>query len=971
MNNNDFSLRYEQNNIDEIRNSLNQLRKKIYTKVKSLDVEYSRSKEPIPFCDKEGLTYKKLTVGESWGELFDCAWFHLFGNITKTDENIYLALDISGEALLYDKNGVPLKGFTNGSSAFDRSLGEPGKLYYDVTNLIENNSIDLFLDSGCNDLFGNLCDNGTLLYADLARKNGDIEELYYDFETCFNLFLTLSKDDKEREKIFNILSQVKNNIIYENKDWISNSKKLLSEIFALKNNNTHQVIAVGHSHLDLAWLWPIRETKRKALRTISNVIFLLEKYPDFTFSISQPQQLQWIKENSKELYSKIKYYESIGRIELLGGMWVESDTNLPGEESLVRQCLYGQKFYMEEFGHRVHNLWLPDVFGYSGALPQIIKKSDMDSFLTTKLSWSLINKFPYHNFLWQGIDGSEVYVHLPPEGTYNSGITPVSLHNLNNEITEQNVNESIVIYGIGDGGGGPGEEHLERLYRERDLYSLPKVRIDSVGSFFDHLKGQDLKIYKGELYLENHQGTYTSQSKNKWWNNFIESKLKAIESLMVSNNLNTNVLEDYWKEVLLYQFHDILPGSAIKRVYDESLKRYEVINDELDGVLQTISKDTHPKYKDGDHILNTSKDKVHRIFKNGDGYSLIEIAPFSSKIISKRHDVEYAILTNNDAIKTNDLEIRLSPKGYFSSIKFKGKELVLDKANALRVFKDFGDAWNILDHYRNQDEVLLNLLSQEIREYSDIYVIKQNYEYESSTVEQEMIIHKDTSLIDVTLNIDWHSLNRMLRCVSDFGIKTDVATADIQFGHLKRSRLTDTSINKAKFEVCAQKWMDISSPECGISIISHAKHGYYIKNNTLDLNLLRSTNYPCVDGDIGHHTINYSFFIHEGDSLLETDIVAEEKNAYLIYSSNDLHFEKPIDINDDEINISATKTSDDDNGVIVRLYNRTDKPKEVAININKKYKHTFETNLLEDVISESSNMLAFGPFEVKTLLLEP
>ena len=238
MNNNDFSLKYEQNNIDEIKNSLNQLKKRIYTKICPLEVEYSRSEEPISFSKKDQLHYKNLSIGESWGKLFDCAWFHLHGKIDELKNDIYLALDISGEALLYDKNGNPLKGFTNGSSAFDRSLSEPGKCYYNITNLFENKNIDLYLDAGCNDLFGNICDNGSLLYADLVNKNLEIEKLYYDFETIINLFFTLDRNDKERNNILEILLEVKNNIIYENKNWINNSINLLNKIFLLKNNNT-------------------------------------------------------------------------------------------------------------------------------------------------------------------------------------------------------------------------------------------------------------------------------------------------------------------------------------------------------------------------------------------------------------------------------------------------------------------------------------------------------------------------------------------------------------------------------------------------------------------------------------------------------------------------------------------------------------------------------------------------------------
>jgi len=975
MNNNVFNLQYFDNNISEMERVLdNELKSLVYTKVLELNVEYAHSKEPVKFSDKDKLEYKPLKVGESWGELFDCAWFHLSGKYANNDsKKIYLALDVSGEALLYSNDGYPLKGFTNGSSAFDTALGKPGKFYYEVTSLIENNELNLYLDCGCNDLFGNVKDNGALLYANLVTKNDDIEKLYYDYEVVLSLLKTLDRDDEKFKYIFETLSEVKNKVLYQNENWINDSLSLLEKVLGIKSTVDHEVTAVGHAHIDLAWLWPIRESKRKAMRTLANVFYLIEKYDDFKFVLSQPQLIEWVKENNFDFFNKLKEYEKQGRIELVGGMWVEADTNLTGEESLVRQMLYGQNYYLKEFGHRVNNLWLPDVFGYSAAIPQIMKLSCQEYFTTIKISWCLINKFPYHDFIWNGIGDNQVLVHLPEEGTYNSPISPATLRKIEDNVTEKDFKHSLAIYGIGDGGGGPGDEHVERLHREESLYSLPKAKSGKVTDFFQKLeeKKDTLNVYSGELYLENHQGTYTSQSDNKYWNNYLESKLKTVETYLVLNNKDTRILEDIWKEILLYQFHDILPGSAIQRVYKESVQRYKEIDKQLDEIVNNVDNSFKAYKVENNHLFNPTKDILETCEVENDKYTLLSIAPFSTNVLSKRVNDKYTQIKNNK-LETKDLSIKLDKKGYFTSIvdKNTNRELVINKANALCIFKDFGDAWNILDHYRKQDIIPLVTTKQIVNEYNDLYVIKQSYTYDKTTIEQEILINKLTNRIDVTLDCDWQSMNRMLRSVSDFTIKADNAIADIQFGHFARSRLNDTSIHSAQFEICAQKWMTIADKENSVSIISPAKHGYYVKESTLDINLLRSTNYPCVNGDIGKHTIKYSYFIKDDDDLLKVDQEAERINIVPLYTEKEINSLNLVETSP-EIQVSAVKTSEDGKGTIVRLYNRTDKKVKSTLSIAIKHSELFETNLLEDVVSKvNDSYLEFKPFEIKTLLLK-
>ncbi|QWB95487.1 hypothetical protein KHQ89_05910 [Mycoplasmatota bacterium] len=392
------------------------MKNKIYTPIMQPKISYAKTKEPVSFAHKKDLDFKSIEVNEPWGDLFDCAWFRIAGHIEKTQkDDLYLKFDVSGEALLFNENGDAVKGFTNGSSVFDRKHGEPGKLYYKLNSLIKDDgSFECYLDAGANDLFGNLQDQGKIIAVEVVSKNENYNQLYFDLSTLFDM-LTVFEDNKEQfDKLFYDLKEIYYLVIYNKPDWLKETKKIVDVWLAKSTTSPLKIYATGHAHMDLAWLWPIRETKRKIGRTISNVIYLLETYPDFIFGISQPQQMVWLEEEYPTLFKKFAYYIEQGRIELQGGMWVEADTNLSGGESLIRQFYYGMDYYKTKFNKTVDNLWLPDVFGYNGNLPQIIKKCGLSNFMTIKLSWSLVNRFPYHSFNWEGIDDSKVICHMPP-----------------------------------------------------------------------------------------------------------------------------------------------------------------------------------------------------------------------------------------------------------------------------------------------------------------------------------------------------------------------------------------------------------------------------------------------------------------------------------------------------------------------------------------------------------------------------
>ena len=547
-------------------------------------------KEPVAF--KERTSGRKISpkIDETWGKLWDCAWFNFKGIVPSeaANQNVVLLIDINGEACIFDECGCPVQGLTNINSEYDFSLGKPGKRVVHFLKQAQGGEIvDLWADAGCNDLFGNCQGSGKIKEAYIAIFNEELKELYYDIEVLKELMEQLPEDSARHQKIlFSLVAAFNVMKNYDSSEAIKAREILALELNKKCGDESLRISAIGHAHIDLAWLWPLRETIRKGARTFSTVLRNMEKYPDYVFGASQPQLYAWMKDKYPNLYKKIKDKIAEGRWEAQGGMWVEADTNVTSGESLVRQILYGQEFFREEFGKNMKVLWLPDVFGYSAALPQILKKSDIDYFMTIKLSWSEYNQFPHHTFNWEGIDGSQVLAHMPPEGTYNSSASPKAITTAEKNFKDKGISEEcLMLFGIGDGGGGPGEEHLERLKREKNLNGIVPVKQEKSIDFFNRI-GKDASKYKtwrGELYLEKHQGTYTTQARNKKLNRKMELALRELEYASVlawmksKKEYPQSEIEMIWKEVLLYQFHDILPGSSIKRVYDESLERYEYL----------------------------------------------------------------------------------------------------------------------------------------------------------------------------------------------------------------------------------------------------------------------------------------------------------------------------------------------------------------------------------------------------------
>ena len=938
---------------------------KCHEDILPLQVEFAYSDEPVDFENVSTLTFQPLKKDEVWStQNFGCAWFHLTGKLDKDIDRSNLMLDFAngGEGLLVDKTGHAIKGFTAGSRVFEYRNQGSIKRYYPVDEYVmdADGNIDIYIDCASNNLLGDFKDVCTLEAAAIVREDKEMQELYFDCEMLFDYCIATSFKEERKIKVLYGLRKVMNLITYNAPDIYPRAKEIINELFALTGFENIKVTAVGHAHLDLAWLWPIRESKRKAKRTFANAIYLLKRYPKFHFVVPQPQQLVWMKELDPKLYEEMKAFAKEGRLEPVGGGWVENDTNVPCEEALVRQELYGQKFWKEEFGHYVKLRWLPDTFGYSAGMPQILKLSGQDYFMTIKISWSNRTLFPFHTFNWAGLDGTSVLVHMPPEGSYNSYAGPRALIAGKSNLRDIDQKEDfLMVFGIGDGGGGPSVKMLERLNRLENIAYLPKVKQAPAHGYFDGLVGRDLPTYHGEMYLEKHRATYTSQSNNKNFNRDCESKLIAYEALLscLGKQGDKKTIDELWKEVLLYQFHDILPGSSIQRVYKETdigyaeiLKKLENLANE-EGVSFVAGK--------GKKLVNMSKETVAKIEKCGDGYLYYK---GNGDLIAPVVYENPTLLTGVDTVETDYYTVTFDTDGSFKSIVLKDGRIAATNANKLRVFIDKGDSWDFEDDYRDQPELYMNLTSTMVRSFGDLVEVVQHYEYKNSTLVQTILMHKNEPAIHITHEVRLVDDGHMIRSETLPTAWNDVVNSDIQFGYLGRPTTDDTEHNAAQFEMCCQKWFDISNETQGLAILNNTKNGFMAKQNILSVNLVRSTEYPSIESNFVRYS--YAFYPHDGGfDPMDIDDRAREFNARALYGDTPLQMPT---VDNAQVTITAFKPTYDGDGYVVRMFERTGSAATTTLSLPTGYRMDCEVNLLEDKMGEGEMELAFRPFQIRS-----
>lgn len=944
----------------------------LYREISRLHADVAVTPEPVPYSEREKLEYKRLEVGQTWSErLWDCAWFHITGDIPAgyTEQELALGVDIDGEGCLFDESGTPMRGVSSASaSAFDNY---PGKRYVPFADHhLPVDKVDIWMETGNNNLFGTFL-GGKVRVLGVYACNLALYKLFYDYKFLLNLAESMSDREPLKMGILYALEKVAVNVTA-----ISAPEKILAAQEVLRPYLERKgpeipaltFYAVGHSHLDLAWLWPLRETRRKAGRTFSTALANIKAYPDYIYGASQPQQFAWIKQDYPKLYEKVKAAVAAGRIEVQGGMWVEADTNITGGESLVRQFYYGKKFWKDEFGKDVNTLWLPDVFGFSGALPQILRGCGCENFLTIKLSWNMVNKFPYHSFRWKGIDGSEVLVHMPPEGTYNSDASPKAVANAAAEYSERGLSEcAMLLYGIGDGGGGPGTEHLEYIEREKDACGLPRVQSADSVKFFArlHEEADKLPEYTGEMYLEKHQGTYTSQSKNKRFNRLTEVALSETEFAYALKGVRNGYdkLDDIWKEMLLYQFHDIIPGSSIQRVYNETEPRYRAILETLRGEIEnTLTK------KGGTLCaLNaTSFGREEYIARGGKWYA-VSAKPYalSAAVPAKGKGTCRA---QGLKIENKNLLAEFDASGRLVRLydKSNGRESVKG-GNILRLYEDCFDAWDTYIGYIGSDASVLR--AESAKEFNDGFAagIEFVYTFGDSHIVQRASLTENARALRFDNRVEWKETKKMLRADFYPDVYADEATFDIQFGNLKRSMRENNSHEGAQFEVSAHKWVDMSERDFGVAILNDCKYGYRAKNGLISIDLLRSQMYPCVDQDKGEHDFAYAVFPHAGD--VYAGGVAKE--AYAMNHPLCLFEAEPteslVSTDNEHAVIETVKPAYDGQGIIVRLYN--DMPIPIRAKLSASGRKAMLCDMLENTAGKCGEELAFHPYEIKTLRL--
>lgn len=962
-----------------IKATVNRLESKIFEKVGEINITAYLTKEPVPYEARETGEKRTLKKGDEWGNLFDCAWMRLQGEIPACAQGkpVSLILDVNGEMCIFDQTGCPVRGLTNVNSVFDTSLGKPGKREYPLTQCAKaGETFDIWADCGCNDLFGNFPDPSPILEADIAIVHEAAKDLFYDFSLLMELERNIDEQSARRAKIQRALTLAAGCLMdYTDEEYAKARDILKVELDRKNGDSCLSVSAIGHAHIDLAWLWPIRETVRKGARTFATALANMEKYPDYIFGASQPQLYLWMKQYYPALYEKVRQKVREGRWEVQGCMWVEPDTNVTGGESLVRQILYGKRFFEQEFGIEVDNLWLPDVFGYSAALPQLLKKSGVNYFMTQKMSWSRINKFPHQTFLWSGLDNTKVLTHMLPEETYNSPLSPESLRKVETNFFDKAIcDEALVLFGIGDGGAGPGETHLEYAKREGNLMGVPPMKQERAADFLhrqDRYQDQ-LKTWRGELYLEKHQGTYTSQARNKRFNRLMESRLHEAElwlSRLGGADYPREKLLDIWREVMLYQFHDILPGSSIARVYEESLERYGHLVQETEAMIADALKKLTGEGEKPLFVNALGFERGEWVKDVSGEWRFVRTGAFS--VAEDAQDKAFQVAAGDGVLENELLKVCVDERGGISQIydKQAGRTVLSGRGNALSLYADEGDAWDFnMDYGLSRRE--LSASSVEFEQDGPRAICHVRYAFGDSIIRQDIVLTSGSRRLDFETYVDWKEQARMLRVGFPVEVAPEEAVCDVQFGHLKRPAHQNTSWDAAKYEVCCQHFADLTEGDYGVALMSDCKYGYHIGEGLLDLNLLRASSYPGVKADVAEHRFTYSLYPHEGDVNQAGVLRQALALAQPMYAVKGGHGVQPlVQLNRDDVVVETVKRAEDDDALIVRLYESAGKQTGLSMKVLGA-KQAQSVNLMErEETPVDLDALKLKPFEILTLKL--
>jgi len=793
------------------------------------------------------------------------------------------------------------------------------------------------------------------------------------------------------------------------------------------------VNVIGHTHIDVAWLWRIKHTHEKTLRSFTTVLRLMEEFDEYVFLQTQPQLYKYIKADCPALYEKIKARIAEGRWEVDGAMWVEADCNLSSGEALARQLMHGAAFFRDELGVRSEYLWLPDVFGYSWALPQLLKLAGIKTFMTTKISWNQYNSIPHDLFRWRGIDGTEIltyFITTPQIGypidsrfsTYNGLISPRSVLGSWQKFKDKPVsNETLLCYGYGDGGGGVNRNMLNMRRAMDKLPGLPNVKPSTARDFFrkmhDHVEKteQYVHTWDGELYLEYHRGTYTAQANNKKQNRRMEYALAQCEWLacltyLADEKYPSARLYDAWETVLLQQFHDIIPGSSIREVHEDSDKAYAILNAEveqleneaLDALLEPTN-DSFTIYHSGsfkrnelvllpvqeDGVFEDSLGNALPSQKTKDGWLVnTELEPLSMTTVTfkagqpPKDGSAFAIDMAAGKVDTPLYAISWNKAGRLDSIydKANNRQVLAGEANLLEIYEDKPLEWDNWDidifHTEKCELVAVSKPPKLVENGSERAVIRFEYAYNLSTITQDMTLYRSNGRIDFVTHVDWHESGRLLKAAFPVDIRSTKATYDIQFGHVERPTHWNTSWDLARFEVVGHKWADLSEAGYGVSLLNDCKYGYAIKGNIMRITLLKSTKMPDPEMDMGAHEFTYSLLPHAGTAA-DGNTIEESIKLNLpvraVPGALKNEYKSLVHIDCDAVIIDALKKAEKEDCIVLRIHECRGGRHKLKITSGFGIKAFVPCNLLEenlaDPVHESEIMAEIKPFEIQTFKL--
>lgn len=990
-----------------------------------LAAEYACTEEPVPFHDRLSLEYKPIHEGVVWGKAWDNAWFHLTGIVPEqfAGKELCLRLNAESELLIYGSDGVPLYGLTD-RSVFDTRYS---KERFPLNGLNAGDKIDIWFEATANRMLGidlpepeeKAPANPLGSYSPRVNSlrlcvfDREVWLFMLEMETLSGLLEVHGIADYRGKQLLDKLSYAVDIYNYEPENAAKARTFLQDEVFSLKaEDGALTAFTIGHAHIDVGWLWKVRESTRKAARTFSSQLMLMKEYPEFKFGASQAHLYRQMKLHYPELFEQIKERVKEGRWEVQGGMYVEADCNVISGESMVRQFLHGKNFFRDEFGVDVKNLWLPDVFGYSAAMPQIIKKAGCDYFLTQKISWNQINQFPYHTFRWFGVDGTNVLTHFPPENTYNSFAGAALRVNAANRFNEAGFLPGFMsLVGIGDGGGGPSENHLERNRIVQNLRGCPKAEWSFASAYFDRISKYQAQLpeWHGELYLELHRGTLTTQSRTKRGNRRCEQMLTAWEilaSALPAGDWPHETLDSAWKTVLVNQFHDIIPGSSIREVYEEAEQEHaQVLQTAQNGITSAAEK-LFRKNPDCAVLVNTlsrkwsglteipenwngsgvvTEDGTELPVQNHDGKTFVsvELSGNSFLTIKRNGTADASEKDTGTLILENDLiRYEFDRNGHLIHAYDKelNREFLASPGNVLSLYHDlplFWDAWDVDMYYRREkimEPVCTNVKT--VRKGNAFSVAEFEFKTDCSVISQQVVLTNGSKRLDFITRCDWNEHRKLLRVAFPLTVQSEKASFDIQYAFVERPAHDNTSWEQAKFETCGQRYADISNKNFGAALLNDCKYGYYVRNSTLDLALLRSPKYPDRFADQGEQIFTYSFLPHK-HSLAESEVMREAANLNrpLLFADNyeSGSAEMPFRLESDHITMEVVKRGEKDDSLIVRLIETSGGYSNGKLHFRQTPSAVYETDLMEWNLFRKLETagkeleLSLKPFEILTL----